>query len=357
VHNSIDILLRVCYFWRMKKQDARKLDHKGLTQLRQRAIHSVQNGESPEIVARVFGISRAAIYNWLAKYRKGGWGQLDARKRGGRPPKLDGQALRYIYDTVTMKNPMQLKFSFALWTSAMVAQLIHDKFGIRLSRSSVSRLLNQLGLSAQRPLWRAYQQDPEKVEQWLNDQFPKIKAFAKQRKADIFFGDEAGVRSDYHSGTTWSKRGHTPVVTSTGARFGLNLISAISPRGQMRFMVTKSSVGASVFIEFLKRLIHNAENPIYLIVDGHPAHKAKKVKAFVESVKERLQLFYLPGYSPELNPDELVWNNLKNQGIGRKVIETKPQMKKAVLSHMRSIQKSPGLICSFFQTPTTRYAA
>jgi len=336
----------------MKKQDARKLDHKGLTQLRQRAIHSVQNGESPEIVARVFGISRAAIYNWLAKYRKGGWGQLDARKRGGRPPKLDGQALRYIYDTVTMKNPMQLKFSFALWTSAMVAQLIHDKFGIRLSRSSVSRLLNQLGLSAQRPLWRAYQQDPEKVEQWLNDQFPKIKALAKQRKADIFFGDEAGVRSDYHSGTTWSKRG-----TSTGARFGLNLISAISPRGQMRFMVTKSSVGASVFIEFLKRLIHNAENPIYLIVDGHPAHKAKKVKAFVESVKERLQLFYLPGYSPELNPDELVWNNLKNQGIGRKVIETKPQMKKAVLSHMRSIQKSPGLICSFFQTPTTRYAA
>jgi transposase len=341
----------------MKKQDARKLDHKGLTQLRQRAVQAVQDGESPEIVARVLGISRAAIYKWLAKYRQGGMGQLDARKRGGRPPKLDGRALRYIYDTVTMKNPMQLKFPFALWTSAMVVQLIHDKFGIRLSRSSVSRLLNQLGLSAQRPLWRAYQQDPEKVEQWLNDQFPKIKALAKRHKADIFFGDEAGVRSDYHSGTTWGKRGQTPVVTSTGARFGLNLISAISPRGQMRFMVTKSSVGATVFIEFLKRLIHNVERPIFLIVDGHPAHRSKKVKAFVESQKERLQLFYLPGYSPELNPDELVWNNLKNHGIGRQVIETKPQMKKAVLSHMRSIQKSPSLICSFFQTQTTRYAA
>jgi transposase len=231
--------------------------------------------------------------------------------------------------------------------------LIYDKFGFRLSRSSVSRLLNQMGLSAQRPLWRAYQQDPEKVEQWLNVEFPKIKALAKRHKADIFFGDEAGVRSDYHSGTTWAKRGQTPVVTSTGARFGINLISAISPRGQMRFMVTKNSVGAAVFIEFLKRLIHNAEKPIYLIVDGHPAHRAKKVKTFVESVKQRLQLFYLPGYSPELNPDELVWNNLKNHRIGHQVIETKPQMKKAVLCHMRSIQKSPSLICSFFQTQTT----
>jgi transposase len=341
----------------MKKQDARKLDHKGLTQLRQRAIHAIQNGESPEIVARVLGVSRAAIYNWLAKYRQGGLGQLDARKRGGRPPKLDGQALCFIYDTVTMKNPMQLKFSFALWTSAMVVKLIYDTYAIRLSRSSVSRLLNQLGLSAQRPLWRAYQQDPEKVKQWLNDQFPKIKTLAKRNKADIFFGDEAGVRSDYHSGTTWAKRGQTPVVTSTGARFGFNLISAITPRGQMRFMVTKNTVGALVFIEFLKRLIHNAEKPIYLIVDGHPAHKAKKVTKFVESVRERLQLFYLPGYSPELNPDELVWNNLKNHVIGRQVIETKPQMKKAVLSHMKRIQKSPSLICSFFQTQTTRYAA
>jgi len=179
----------------------------------------------------------------------------------------------------------------------------------------------------------------KKFNNGFNDQFPKIKALAKRNKADIFFGDEAGVRSDYHSGTTWAKRGQTPVVTSTGARFGFNLISAITPRGQMRFMVTKNSVGAVVFIEFLNRLIHNAEKPIYLIVDGHPAHKAKKVTEFVESVREHLQLFYLPGYSPELNPDELVWNNLKNHVIGRQVIETKPQMKKAVLSHMRSIQR------------------
>jgi transposase len=341
----------------MKKQDARQLDYKGLTQLRKQAVAAVQRGESPELVARVMGISRAAIYGWLALYRQGGWEQLDARKRGGRPPKLDGRALRWIYDTVTMKNPLQLKFEFALWTAPMVATLINEKFHVRLSRSSVSRLLNQMGLSAQRPMWRAYQQDPEAVDRWLKEQFPKIKALARRFKADIYFGDEAGVRSDFHSGTTWAKRGQTPIVSSTGARFGLNLISAVSPRGLMRFMFTKGRVGADTFIEFLKRLMHNAHRPIFLIVDGHPAHKAKKVAKFIESVKDRLRLFFLPPYSPELNPDEWVWNHLKNKGIGRQTIQTKPQMKRAVISHMRSIQKSPNLICSFFQAETTRYAA
>lgn len=165
------------------------------------------------------------------------------------------------------------------------------------------------------------------------------------------------IWSDFHSGTTWAKRGQAPIVSTTGARFGLNLISAISSRGQMRFMVTKGRVGAQTFKEFLKRLFHNAQKPIFLIVDGHPAHKAKMVAKYVESVKERLRLFFLPPYSPELNPDELVWNNLKNQAVGRKIIETKAQLTRIVLSHMKKIQRSPHLICSFFQAETTRYAA
>jgi transposase len=341
----------------MRKNDARRLNHQSLTDLRKRAVSRVQEGESPEKVAQVLDIARGTMYGWLARYRQGGWGALDARKRGGRPPKLDGKALRWIYNTVTMKNPLQMKFPFALWTSGMIAILIRRKFGIEVSRSSVSRLLNQLGLSVQRPLWRAYQQDPEKVEKWLKEEYPKIAASAKRRKAQIFFGDEAGIRSDFHSGTTWGIRGKTPVVSTTGARFGLNMISALSPRGQLRFMVTKGRVGAKVFLEFIKRLLRDIKGVIFLIVDGHPAHKAVLVKNFVESVKDRFQLFFLPPYSPELNPDEWVWNDLKNNGIGRKVITTPPQLKKEAVSHMRHLQKSPKLVQSFFQAPTTKYAA
>jgi transposase len=341
----------------MRKNDARRLDHRTLTELRKRGVARVQDGESPEMVAKVLDISRATMYGWLALYRNGGWGALDASKRGGRPPKLDGKAMHWIYRTVTMKNPLQLKFSFALWTSRMIAVLIRGKFGIELSRSSVSRLLNQLGLSVQRPLWRAYQQDPKKVEKWLKKEYPGIAASAKRLKAHIFFGDEAGIRSDFHSGTTWGIRGKTPVVSSTGARFGLNMISALSPRGQLRFMVTKERVGAKVFIEFIKRLLRDIKGVIFLIVDGHPAHKAALVTKFVESVKDRFQLFLLPPYSPELNPDEWVWNHLKNHGIGRKVITTPEQLKKEVISHMRHLQKSPLLVQSFFQAPTTKYAA
>ena len=341
---------------KQNKQDARRLDHKTLTELRTRAISAVQAGESPEVVARALGVSRGAMYNWLALYRQGGWGALDAKKRGGRRRKLDGKTIKWIYTTVTTKDPRQLRFPFALWTTGMVAQLIWENFKIRFSRSSVARLLTQLGLSAQRPLWRAYQQDPEKVERWLKEEYPKIRALATRCKAEIYFGDEAGVRSDFHAGTTWGVRGKTPIVSTTGARFGLNLISAVNPRGQMRFMCVKGRVGAKVFIDFIKRLLHGTKGMIFLIVDGHPAHRAKMVQKYADSVRERFRLFFLPPYSPELNPDELVWNDLKNQGIGRKIITDLQQLKKEVISHMRFIQKSPHLIRSFFRSPTTSYA-
>lgn len=338
------------------KTDARSLDHKTLTELRKRAVARVQAGEIPAAVARVLGIHGRTMFRWLANYRGGGWQNLDARKRGGRPPKLDCKALKWVYDTVTMKSPLQLKFPFALWTSVMIGQLIHQRYGIKLSRSSVCRLLGQLGLSAQRPLWRAYQQNPEVIQKWIDEEYPKIRRQARKIGAEIYFGDEAGVRSDFHSGTTWGKRGQTPIVSSTGARFSLNMISAVSARGQMRFMITKGRVTAKVFVEFLKRLLVNALEPVFLIVDGHQTHKAKCVRKFVESQEGNLRLFLLPPYSPELNPDEYVWNDLKNNCIGRKVLTSKAHLKKDILSHLRKIQKMPMLIMSFFQSPTTRYA-
>ena len=338
------------------KTDARALDHKTLTELRKRAVASVQTGESPAEVAAVLGVHLRTVFRWLSLYRSGGLNQLDANKRGGRRSKLDNKALKWLYDTVTMKNPMQLRFPFALWTSTMIRELIRKHLGVKLSKSSVCRLLGQLGLSAQRPLWRAYQQDPEKVRKWIENIYPGIYKKARKIGAQIYFGDEAGVRSDFHSGTTWGKRAQTPIVSSTGARFSANMISAVSPRGQLRFMLTKGRVTAKVFIEFLKRLLINAPGPIFLIVDGHPTHKAKCVRRFVDLQEGMLELFYLPPYSPELNPDEYVWNDLKNNCIGRKLITSPEELRKLVLGHLRKLQKMPELITSFFKSPTTKYA-
>jgi len=341
----------------MKTTDARKLDHKTLTELRKRGVSSVQEGQSPEIVAKALGINRVTIYGWLSRYRHGGWGALDAMKRGGRTPKIDGQALKWIYHTVTTKNPLQLRFTFALWTAKMVGQIIFQRFDIKLSKASVCRLLNQLGLTPQRPVWRAYQQRPEDVERWLREEYPRIKDLARKNKALIFFGDEAGVRSDYHAGTTWGAKGKTPVVSSTGARFGLNLISAVSAQGEFRFMTVRGRIGAAQFIEFIKRLLHGVDRMIFLIVDGHPAHKAKSVTRFIKGMKDRFRLFFLPPYSPELNPDEGVWNDLKNNAIGRQCITSPDGLHDAVIRHLRFIQKSPDRVCAYFHHDTTKYAA
>lgn len=341
----------------METRDARKLDYRMLTELRRRGVASVQEGQSPEIVAKALGINRVTIYGWLFRYRQGGWGALDAKKRGGRSPKLDAKALQWVYKTVTEKNPMQLKFTFALWTAKMVGQIIYKRFDIQLSKASVCRLLGQLGLTPQRPVWRAYQQKPEEVQRWRQEEYPRIQRLARKEKAAIFFGDEAGVRSDHHAGTTWAARGKTPVVSGTGARFGLNLISAVSAQGEFRFMVLRGRVGAAAFIEFIKRLLHGFPRMVFLIVDGHPAHKAKKVVRFIETVKDRFRLFFLPPYSPELNPDEGVWNDLKNNAIGRQPLHAREHLHGAVVSHLRFIQKSPDRIYSYFNNETTKYAA
>ena len=214
----------------MRNNDARKLDHKTLEAIRIRAVEQVQAGESPETVIRALGFSRACIYNWLASYRAGGWHALRARPLKGRPKKISGSQMKWIYRTVTLKNPMQYKFEFALWTRGMIRTLIHERYGIKLSLPSVGRLLAQLGLTCQKPLMRAFQQNPALVEKWLREEYPQIRARAKRIGAEIYFGDEAGVRSDFHSGKTWALKGKTPIIRTTGARFGFNMISAVESK-------------------------------------------------------------------------------------------------------------------------------
>jgi transposase len=342
----------------MRKNDARRLDHATLEAMRERAVRSVQDGESPEVVARVLSINRSTVYGWLAQYRRGGWGALKAKPLFGRPPKLGGKKLSWIYDTVTQKSPLQLKFAFALWTREMVAALIKEKFNIPLSVVSVGRLLAQLGITCQKPLHRALERDEALVQQWLKQDYPRIRALAQREKAAIYFGDAAHMRSDHHSGRSWGKKGETPIVSSTGARYRMSLISAVTSRGHMRFMIKeKGGVNAEVFIEFLRRLMVGAKNKIFLIVDRGPAHVAKKTKAFVAGLGGKLRLFYLPPYSPDRNPDELVWKHLKADTVGRTSITSLADFRTRVKSSMLSLQRNSGKIRSFFQKPSLKYAA
>jgi transposase len=319
--------------------DGRKIDHKTREVIRIRSVKQILAGESPENIAKVLGYNRSCVYAWLKKYEEGGFEALKTRKISGRPPKLTEARKKQIFDIVTSKNPLQLKFPFALWTCAMVQALIEDKFGVVMSEVSVGRLLRSLGLTPQRPLRRAWQQDAKRVERWLEEEFPAIQQEAKKLGATIYFGDEAGIRSDYHSGTTWAVKGQTPVVRTSGSRHKLNMISAITAKGTMRFMTVKGNLTTDRFIEFLERLIKNQEKPVFLIVDGHPVHRSPLVRKFVDGTDGKLRLYCLPPYSPELNPDEQVWNQLKNHNLGKMTIRNLDDLVKKVQAKLRSIQK------------------
>lgn len=322
--------------------------------IRTKAVKAVQNGESPEDVARIFETTRTAVYNWLARYRAGGWHALKEGKRSGRPKKLSAAAIRWLYNAITMHNPKQLQLPFCLWTLNVIRKLLKEEFDVELSKSAVSRLLRQLGLSPQRPIYKAYKQDPKEIQRYLSRTFPEVRAYAKRIGATIYFVDESSVRSDHHRGTTWGAVGRTPEVPDSGDRFTLKLISAVSPRGDMKFKFIDGRMNSDRFIDFIKTLQQDDGGPIVVISDHATYHKSGKVRKFAEENKDRIHFESLPKYAPELNPDEQVWNHAKSR-LGKLFVASKEEMKSALLGIMRSIQRTKHLVRSFFKLDTTQY--
>lgn len=323
---------------------------------RLQAVRLLKEGNEAALVARMFNVSRAMLFRWQQKYDQGGPAALETRKTPGPASRLSPTQLSQLAAIITGSDPRQLQFEFGLWTRKIIRDLIRRQFGVKLSEVQVGRLLKRMGLSAQRPLYRAYQQDPERVAEWKTSVYPKIRRLAAEEGASIFFEDEASVRTDHHAGTTWAPVGQTPVVITTGARKSVNMVSAISPRGELRFRVQEGKMNAGKFTGFLEALLDSVPGKIFLIMDGHPVHKAKKVSEFVEEkAGGRLKIFFLPPYSPDLNPDEWVWNNVKNDRIGRSVIMSADGLKSMAIGALRRLQKLPGIVRGFFRDPKLAY--
>ena len=336
--------------------DGRKHGRVALPAMRQQAVKAIREGQDVASVATAYGVNVRSVFRWLADFANGGQNALLSKPIPGRPPKVSDEEMRWLAKAVKDNTPLQYKFVFGLWTLTLVGALIEREFGKKLSLASVSRIMKILGFSVQKPLYQAWQQDATLVRAWEAEIYPAIRAEAKVVGATIYFADESGIRSDYHTGTTWAPVGETPVVEVTGRRFSLNMISAVSPRGEFRFMLHDGSVNAEVFREFLKRLMVGAKQPVFLIVDGHPIHKAKLIKDFVAAQDGKLKLFTLPPYSPQLNPDEQVWAHVKRQ-VSRQLVQSIDEMKRLALGALRRIQKLPELVKSFFHHPECRYAS
>lgn len=344
----------------VKSRDARRLPQAAQEELRRRAVALVAEGRSQTEVAGVLDVSRQSVSEWVRAHRLGGDQALVAGRRGRRPgektalaPWQQAQIAKAIRD----KNPDQLRLPGFLWTRALVCELIDRRFGIRVAEKTAGRYLRAWGFSPQKPARRALEQNPELVARWLDERYPEIEARAYREKARILWIDEMGLRSDHTAGRSWSPVGRTPVIEGTGQRFGANVISAISNKGHLQFRVFKQRFTTPVFIDFLGRLVRQADGQkIILILDGHPVHRAKKVRQWVQANADRIELEFLPGYSPELNPTELLNQDVKTNALGRRRPRSQDELIGDARSYLRSTQRQPHIVVRYFEGKQVSYA-
>ena len=329
-------------------------------EIRRRAIQALNNGVTQAEVARVMSLPDRTIRRWVAQMRREGTTTIEPKRRGrtaGKAAALNVRQMKRIETMVIGKMPDQLRLPFYLWTREAVGALIEREYGIGLSATSIGNYLERWGMSPQKPVRRAYERNDEKIANWLQTDYPAIAADAKRRRALIYWADECGVRSDDVRGRSFAPKGRTPQIRSTGQRFGCNMISAVNNRGALAFQVFEGRFVTQTFIDFLQRLLkHGKGKKIILIVDGHPVHKATTVKRWIADQADAITLHFLPGYAPELNPDELLNHDLK-LGLAKRRPKNRHELKLAVRSHLHKRQKQPNVIKRFFHAKHVRYAA
>jgi transposase len=339
----------------MKRIDGRTLSHEVSEHIRLMAVRRVRAGERPSDVIRSYGLCRTTIYKWVRAARRGGEKALRARQHPGRKPFLSAKQKLQVRRWINGKDPRQFGFDFGLWTRRIVAELIAERFGVQLGVTAVGRLLAALDITPQKPLRRAYERDPLAIARWTREEYPRLRARAKRVGARIFFLDEAGVRSDQVLGRSWGLRGQTPEVPTSGRRQSVSAISAVHARGAFWWAIYTARLNAPRFVEHLRAFMRGRKGRVFLVLDRHPAHIAKVVARYVQSRRGRLELHFLPGYAPELNPDEFVWNHLKRQGVSKKPLRRDESLRGRVEADLAAIQSRPALVRSFFRAPSVAY--
>ena len=337
--------------------DGRKHSTSEQALIRRLAVQRVFAGERPCDVTEAYGLSGRVIFMWIRKAKKNGLDSLSPLPRTGRTRILTKDEEQEVKSWIVGKDPRQHGFDFGLWTRKIVSNLIESRLGVILSLNSVGRLLRRQGLTPQKPLRRAYERDEVAVKEWQDTQYPKIKRLAKRQGAEIFWLDEASIRSDDPLQRTWGLKGQTPIVKTSGQRQSISAISALSNKGAFWYHVYTGRFNAEKFIDCLKSFMRNRKRPMILIMDGHPVHKATKVMKYIDGKKAKLRIFLLPPYAPDLNPDELVWNQMRHIGTSKKPLKKGESLKGRAVNDLESIRANKKLLKSFFAEPCVSFAA
>lgn len=338
--------------------DGRKIPDGVMYYVRAMAVNAVRVlGQSPEAIAKAYNFNRACIYRWLRQYDEGGFEALESDMPPGAQPLVTGEMDEWLKQTVLDKSPADFGYDTNLWTCRILAGLLEKGFGVTVSESAVRLHLKGLGLSPQKPEYRDAERDEREIGYFLDVKFPKIQRLAKKTGADIGFQDESGVGVMTRRGKTWGVRGETPVVKACMKRGGYNVLSVVTAEGEMRYSIKEGGINGEVFTGFLEFLIRGRERPLILLADHATFHRSKPVRDFVRAHRTQLRIFFLPKRAPEMNPDEQVWNEVKNNRIGKQPVKDRQDLKKRLRSALASLQKSAKRVISFFQLPDTRYAA